>query len=54
LQADAASGGGGTGPLKSFEPMFTKHAYFVRGFRTHAPPERPGAGFRCKLYISRR
>jgi len=37
LQADAASGGGATGPLKSFDPLFPKNAYFVRGFRAPAP-----------------
>jgi hypothetical protein len=29
LQADAASGGGATGPLKSFDPLFPKNAYFT-------------------------
>jgi hypothetical protein len=29
LQADVASGGGATGPLKSFDPLFPKNAYFT-------------------------
>ena len=29
LQADAASGGGASGPLKSFDPLFPKNAYFT-------------------------
>src|SRR5438552_18513395 len=29
LQADAASGGGATGPLKSFDPLFPKNAHFT-------------------------
>jgi hypothetical protein len=29
LQADTTSGGGATGPLKSFDPLFPKNAYFT-------------------------
>lgn len=29
LQADAASGGGASGQLKSFDPLFPKNAYFT-------------------------
>jgi hypothetical protein len=29
FQADTASGGGATGPLKSFDPLFPKNAYFT-------------------------
>jgi Alginate export len=29
LQADAASGGGSGGPLRSFDPLFPKYAYFT-------------------------
>ena len=29
LQADTTSGGGASGPLKSFDPLFPKNAYFT-------------------------
>jgi hypothetical protein len=29
LQADTASGGGAVGPLRSFDPLFPKNAYFT-------------------------